>query len=206
MGELERAAADYRRMIGLRPKDPNAYVSLALVLEKQGKPKEAAGCFNQLLAADPNSAVAYQRRAEFRRDHKQFEQALADCDRAARLDPASALPELVRASIEAAQGKYREAVERAETALKKAPQEDGHALYAAACVWSLASQAAAEATDSDSTLAKVYADRATALLAGALGKGFHDLSFPEHNRMTSDPALAPVRSHPKVRELLAGRP
>src|SRR5581483_7355023 len=201
-----RAAADYRRLIGLRPKDPNAYVSLALVLEKQDKPEEAKACCDQLLAADPNSAMAHLRRAEFRRDHGQFDPALEDCDQAARLDPASALPELVRASVEATRGRHREAVERAEAALKKAPADDGRVLYAAAGVWSLASRAVAEASGPDAVLAKVYADRAATLLAAALDKGFHDLSFPEHNRMTGDPALAPVRLHPKVRELLAGRP
>ena len=141
--------------------------------------------------------------AEYRRDHKQFQPALEDCDQVAKLDPASVLPELVRASIEAAQQKYRPAIDRAEAALKKAPPHDGRILYAAACVWSLASGAAKA---EDETRAKEYADRAAQLLTETLDRGFHDLSFPEHNRMTSDPSLAPVREHPKVRELLAGRP
>ncbi|HJZ54244.1 MAG TPA: hypothetical protein VKE74_04770, partial [Gemmataceae bacterium] len=131
--------------------------------------------------------------------------ALADCDEAARRDKESALPELVRASIEAASGRHREAVDRAEAALKTAPPHDGRVLYAAACVWSLASGAAA-AEGPESALAKEYADRSAALLDATLDRGFHDLNFPEHNRMVGDPALAPVRSHPRVRELLAGRP
>jgi tetratricopeptide (TPR) repeat protein/tRNA A-37 threonylcarbamoyl transferase component Bud32 len=206
MNDLDRAATDYRRLIGLRPKDTNAYVGLAIVCDKQGRPKEAKECYDQWVAADPNSAAAYLRRAEFRRDHQEFELARADCDQAARLDQKSALPELVRASVGATSGGYREAVERAEAALKNAPANDGHVLYAAACVWSLASGSAGADGSEGSELAKKYADRAAELLGATLDKGFHDLLFPEHNRMAGDPALVPVRSHPKVRELLAGRP
>jgi len=203
LGKFENAETDYRRMIGLRPKDTNAYIGLALALEKQGKTEEARICFDQLIAADPDSPAAHLRRAEYHRDHKQFDLAHADCDQAAKLDPESALPELVRAGIEAAQGQYRSAIDRAEAALKKSPPHDGRALYAAACTWSLAAGAAKV---KNGTLANEYAERAAQLLAEALDRGFHDLTFPEHNRMSADPALAPVRAHPKIRELLAGRP
>ncbi len=73
-------------------------------------------------------------------------------------------------------------------------------LYAAACVWSLASRAAGPDE------APRYADRAAALLAEALDRGFHDLIYPEHNRMADDPALAPIRQHPRVRALLSRKP
>ena len=113
------------------------------------------------------------------------------------------MPELVRAGIEAAQGGYGPAIDRAQAALKKAPPNDGRFLYAAACAWSLASGAAKSVEEAK---AKEYADRAAQLLAETLDRGFHDVIFPEHNRMSADPALAPVRAHPKIRELLAGRP
>ncbi|HSQ55895.1 MAG TPA: tetratricopeptide repeat protein [Gemmata sp.] len=205
LGEYDKAAADYRRMIELRPKDPNAYIGLALALKNQGKPEEAKLCYDRMIAADPDSAAAYLRRAEFRRDHGQFDLARADCEQAARLDAESVLPALVRAGVDAANGHYREAIDRAEAALKRAPQNDGRVLYAAACVWSLAS-AAARQEGSETVVAKEYADRAAKYLTAALDRGFHDLVFPEHNRMTADPALAPIRAHPNVRELLAGRP
>jgi hypothetical protein len=91
-------------------------------------------------------------------------------------------------------------VAEAERALAKAPKDDGHVLYAAACVWSLASRAATDRGE-----AERYADRAAALLAAALDRGFHDLSYPEHNRMADDPALAPIRHLPQVRDLLLGK-
>src|SRR5262249_34829491 len=61
-GRLEEAAADYRRMIELRPKAPDAYVSLALVRERQGKLDQAIACYDQLVAAEPASATGYLRR------------------------------------------------------------------------------------------------------------------------------------------------
>src|SRR5262249_42157372 len=109
MGDLENAEKDYRRLIGLRPKDPNAHIGLALVYQKQGKSEEAKACYDQLIAADTGSALAYLRRAEFRRDHNQFEPALAGCDGAARRGKEPALPGLGRASLERADGPPRRA-------------------------------------------------------------------------------------------------
>src|SRR5579883_208731 len=201
MDRLDDAAKDYRRMIELRPKAPDAYISLALVLDKQGKSEEAKACYDRMVSANPDSALVYIRRAEDRRNRGEFEAALADCAQAAAKDPNSALPALVRASIMAARGQHQQATADAERALEKAPKEDGHVLYAAACVWSLAARAAA----ADADRAQRYADRAAALLAAALDKGFHDLLFPEHNRMAEDPALAPIRKQPQVSDLLAHR-
>src|SRR5262249_53351402 len=112
------------------------------------------------------------------------------------LKPGWALPALVRASVEAARGRPAAAVAAAERALAKAPPHDGRVLYAAACVWSLASHAAGPGQ------AGRPPDRAPPLVAEALDQGFHDLSYAEHNRMADDPALAPVRQHPRVRDLL----
>jgi tetratricopeptide (TPR) repeat protein/tRNA A-37 threonylcarbamoyl transferase component Bud32 len=199
-GRLDAAAADYRRLIDLRPKAPEAYVSLALVYDMQGHPDKAKECFDSLVKADPGAAGVYLRRAAFRRNCGEFDAALADCDAAASRDKESGLPELVRASIEAARGQYTAAAERAERALAKASPDDGHVLYAAACVWSLAAKAAGNAGTKE--LAGQYADRAAALLSRMLDKGYHDLIYPEHNRLTLDPALAPILRHPRVRDLL----
>jgi tetratricopeptide (TPR) repeat protein len=201
LSRLEDAAKDYQRLIELRPKKPDAYISLALVLTRQGKAEQAAACYDRMVAANPDSALVYLRRAEFHRDRGAFEEAESDCDRAAGKDAESALPALVRASILAARGQHQSAVADAERALKKAPKDDGHVLYAAACVWSLASQVAAAEADQ----AQRYADRAAAFLVLALDKGFHDLIFPEHNRMLEDAALAAIRRQPQIDDLLAHR-
>jgi serine/threonine protein kinase/lipoprotein NlpI len=207
LGRLEDAVTDYRRLIALKPDLVETYVSLAQVFDKQGKPDLAKECFEKLVAANPKSSRAFLRRAAFHRDHRQFKDALEDCVRARDNDPKSPLPELMEASILAAQGSAEEAVTKAEKILAKGPKGDGELLYIAACTWSLASRAAATIPDKvmAEKLTKQYADRAAALLAECLDKGFHDLIYPEHNRMVDDRALEPVRNDPRVRDLVQHR-
>jgi tetratricopeptide (TPR) repeat protein/tRNA A-37 threonylcarbamoyl transferase component Bud32 len=197
MGRLKEAADDYQRMTELKPKEPQAYVCLARLLEKQDEAGKAAACFDRLVAAAPESKWAYLRRAEYRRDRGEYDAALADCNQADRLEPGWALSALVRASVEAARGRPGPAVTDAERILTRAPKQDGRVLYTAACTWSLASRAS-----TDQAEARSFADRAAGFLGEALDKGFHDLLYPEHNRMADDPALAPIRQLPQVRDLL----
>jgi tetratricopeptide (TPR) repeat protein len=201
LGRFDEAVKDYRRLIELRPKALDAYIGLALTLDKQKSAEQARATYDRMVAANPESAMAYLRRAEHLRNRGEFEAALADCGQAAAKEPDSALPDLVRASIAAVRGQHQQATADAAHALEKAPKDDGHVLYAAACVWSLASRAAA----AEAAKAQQYADRAAELLAAALDKGFHDLIFPEHNRMVEDPALEPIRARPQVADLLAHR-
>jgi tetratricopeptide (TPR) repeat protein len=203
MGQLAEAAADYRRLIQLRPTNLEAYVSLAGVYQKLNEPDRAKQCYDELVEANAGSAHSYLRRAVFHRNQGEFAAAREDCDRAQQKEPDSALPALVRASVEAASGRSSEAVAQAEKALARAPENDGHVLYTAACVWSLAAAAAARSGPAGATQAQTYAERAVALLVETLDKGFHDLIYPEHNRMSNDPALASIRQQPLVRHLLA---
>src|SRR5262249_30021706 len=86
-GRLYPAASDdYRRLMELRPKAQDAYVSLALVYDVQGHPDKAKECYDSLIKADPGAADSYLRRAAFRRNHGDYEAALADCDAAAARD------------------------------------------------------------------------------------------------------------------------
>jgi tetratricopeptide (TPR) repeat protein/serine/threonine protein kinase len=203
LGRLDAAAADYRRLIQLRPDNIDSYVSLALVYCKQGQPDKARQCLDQLIEANPKSATAYLQRGRFLRDQGQFEAAWKDSEQAARCDATSVLPALLQASITAARGDPVAAVAAAEHVLAQAPKDNGQVLYAAAQVWGLASAAATRFGKRD--LAQRYADRAAELLAQTLDKGFHDLNYPEHNRMIDDPALETIRQHPQARDLLAHR-
>src|SRR5262249_33484023 len=47
LGRLDDAVRDYRRMTQLRPKEPDAYVSLALVYDRQGKADEARAVYDE---------------------------------------------------------------------------------------------------------------------------------------------------------------
>ncbi|HEY7328718.1 MAG TPA: tetratricopeptide repeat protein [Gemmataceae bacterium] len=206
LGQLDEAAADYRRLIQLKPKLAElceAYVSLALVYSKQGKPDQARQCLDELVKANPQAMEVYLRRGRFLRDQGQFEEAHKDAEQAARCDAKSVLPALLRASIRAAQGDTDAALTEAERAMIEAPQNDGQVIYSAVQVWSLASAAAARAGKMD--LARRHADRAAEYLAQALEKGYSDLLYSEHTRMSDDPALEAIRQHPKARDLIAHR-
>ncbi len=206
LGQLDSAAKDYRRLMELRPENLESYVSLGLVYSKQGEPSKARRCLDQMVEANPKLAAAYLWRGRFLRDQKLFTEAWKDSEQEARCDPASVLPKLLQASILAARGDAAAAVAAAERVLSDATQkdkDDGHVLYSAAQVWSLASRAAARA--GDSVAAKRYSDQAVRFLEQTLDKGFHDLNYPDHNRMIDDPALEAIRQHPQAEDLLAHR-
>jgi serine/threonine protein kinase/predicted Zn-dependent protease len=199
LGKPDEAAADYTRMIELKPKEPEAYACLARLLEKQGQREKAVTRLEQLVKAAPDSKWAFVRRAEFRRDCGNFDGAEADCNEAARLDPKWPVSALVRASVTAARGNASAAVAQAENVVAKALMDDGHVLYAAACVWSLAAAAAKDPAESNR-----YAETSADYLSKTLDKGFHDLLYPEQNRIAEEPAMARIRQLPRVRELLKG--
>jgi serine/threonine protein kinase/predicted Zn-dependent protease len=201
LNRLEEAAADYRRLIQLRPDLPEAYATLALIYQKQGQPGKAHECLDRMVAANLRLPTAYLRRGQFLRDRGKFAEAFKDSEQAARYDSGSVLPALLQASIKAARGDHAAAVADAGAILKKAVPDDGHVLYAAAQIWGLASTAAARA--GKAKLSQQYADRAADFLAKTLDKGYHDLLYCEHNRMIDDPALESLHQHPRGRELLA---
>jgi len=199
MSRRADALSTYEQSIKLLPKQTDAYVGIALVHLLAGKPELAEATIEQMMTANAGSFRACLRRAEFHRSCSRWDQALKDSERAAGRDPKSPLPSLVRASIRAGRGEFRQAVEDAERVLRTA-RPDGQLFYTAACVWSLASQAAQQ--QGDAKLARQFADRAAAFVADTLKKGSLDLNFQAYNRLLIDPALAPIRRHPIVVELL----
>jgi serine/threonine protein kinase/tetratricopeptide (TPR) repeat protein len=200
MGRWAEAAADYERSIRKEPKQVDAYVGLALVYQSQNRLREAATLYDQMVEADRNSMRPYLRRAEFRRDQRDWSGALEDCERAAKLGAGSLLPALLEASVHAAQGQADRAVKQAEPLVAKIPASNGQALLTAASVWSLASQTAASKGESDQ--AKVLRDRAAELFLKAATLGYHDLSYQEYNRLPDLSSLAPIRDDPRVQELM----
>jgi hypothetical protein len=68
----------------------------------------------------------------------------------------------------------------------------------------MASRAAASAGEGARSTA--LADRAAALLADALARGFHDRNYQEQDRMAEDPALRPIWARDAVRRLMSARP
>jgi pentatricopeptide repeat protein len=203
LGRLDDAAADYRRLIQLRPKNTETYFSLALVYCKRGEPDKARQCLDQMVEANPKLAAAYLQRGRFLRDQGEYEEAWKDSEQAAHYDSKSPLPVLLQASITAARGDPAAAVAAAERTLSEAPSDNGKVLYAATQVYGLACSAAMV---DKPEMARRYAARAAKLLAQTLDKGFHDLDYPQHNHMIDDPALESIRENPQARDLLAHRP
>ena len=207
LGRDAEAMEDYQQCVTLNPKQTDGYLGLAYLYEKQNKLVMARECYERMIKADSAAAAVYLLRAEFLRNHSDYDGAIADCNLAAKIDPKSIIPDLVRAGITAARGNPAQAVKDAEQLMARSPPRDGKVLYAAACAWSLAAQAARAQTDDPEAArhAQEYAERGAKYLADVVGECFHDLQYPEHNRMAWDPALEGIRSLPQVQKMLAGR-
>jgi tetratricopeptide (TPR) repeat protein len=162
-----------------------------------GQGAEAENVVAQMIAANPDSLDALLRRAEFRRSRGQWDEALSDCEQAAKVDAKSLLPGVVRASILAARGDYSRAIAETEAVLQGA-RPSGQLLYAAAAVFSLSAGTADKTASPDA--GQQHIQRAVELLAQALG--YLDLNYQAVNRILVEPALAPLHRHAKMRELL----
>jgi len=195
----QEALACYERSIDLVPKQINAYVAAALIHLDQQRLDQADQLLERLVSANSDSSAAYLRLADLRRAQGRWEDALRAGAQAARLDPKSRLPALSQASVLAARGDYEAAVAAAEPVLRAAPRRDGELLYAAACVYGLASTAAR--MRGNEALAAQYRERGAALLVEAI-QSVLDLDYQAVNRIAWDPALAALRSDPRVQERL----
>jgi tetratricopeptide (TPR) repeat protein len=207
LGRLDDSEQDARRSIEIDPTKVDAYLGMAILEKKRGKPvAEVQAWYDRMLAANPNSAEVHLRRAEFFRDLGRWDEALAETERARSLDlkRGSALAGLVQAGIDAARGNFDGSTAEASAILQKDGRPTGQTLYAAACVWSLAARSASKA--GDEAKAKVFGDRATELLRRSLTEGFHDFMYQDHERMMLDPALEAIADRAEVRRLLSFLP
>ena len=199
LGRLDEGEADAKRSIAIDPKQVDAYIALTLIEDKRGHPEAATDWSRKMVEADPGSLNARLRRVERLRDIARWDEALAEADKAASLDPVRGptLSALARAGVLAARGTGDWGPEKVESILKQARPGDGPMFLAAAAAYSLASRS------SDQTpKATAFADRASSLLSEALTTGFHSLNYEEKGRIADDPAFAPILSRPGVKRLL----
>ena len=188
------------------PGQIDAYVGLAQVLVQQGQLDKAREVYDLAIQASPKMMAAHLRFAEFLRAQSDWTAARTECTRAAEIDPQSPLPGLVLAGITAAEGDPAAAVAQVDQLLAGSQSASGQAQVAAAQAYSLAAAAAGrQSTETMVSLAQQAADKGVAALRQSVGPCFHDLQYPEHNRLAWDPALDELRKLASVQELLHGR-
>jgi tetratricopeptide (TPR) repeat protein/predicted Ser/Thr protein kinase len=134
--KFEGAIADLRQAIVLRPRQYQAYASLAQTLHLLKQPGEAVGQLDEAIkAAEPlvasqvvepaTLALLYRTRARFQREREDIAAALADMERAAALAPAGSVM-LAQAQVERGQllslsGRADEALAAYDSAVKARP-------------------------------------------------------------------------------------
>lgn len=148
-------------------------------------PEDARRAFDEVLRKDPSNAKALYGLAMLAAENDPAE-AIRSFDRALEADPDFSEARRYRAVLLARTGAVDRAAEEINRCLEKEPRVGG-ALYAAACVASLAARRLA-----DSRLR----DQALDLLQKAFARGIR----PE--RAEHDPDLAGISDHPRFKQLL----
>lgn len=124
--DWEKAVADLQEAIKLDGRQWPAFETLAKIYERQEKPDQAIEQFTRAIEFRRNSASLYRARAAVNRSRKDQgpahrAQALADLDRAIRLDPkgsaAFALDQMHRARLLLQEARHEEALAACEAAL-----------------------------------------------------------------------------------------
>src|SRR5439155_22871479 len=87
LGRLEGSISVIEKLLGENPNDLGLLNLKSVVLDKQGKQKEAIGICGKILEIEPRAAVAYYNRACFRSKSGKREEALVDLERALQLEP-----------------------------------------------------------------------------------------------------------------------
>lgn len=79
------------RFISENPEQPDLWLSLGQVFEKQGNQRKAFTTYGQVLTLDPTNSEAYARQGRLFCEFGQFTSAEASCQRALVLDPDNSL-------------------------------------------------------------------------------------------------------------------
>ena len=124
LNELDKALADYQKSAELDPGDAWPRNNQGVILGKLGRLDEAFDPLSQAIAlfVDPkDQALAYSNRCNAYLMKKDFERALADCNRASELDPTNVSAYDRRASIYYDRGEYDKAAEQLTRIIELAP-------------------------------------------------------------------------------------
>lgn len=120
-GKPAEAEAQFRRAVEVQPQGADGFRGLAESLEVQKK-SEAVDAYRQYLALRPNDSNAHSRFIHLLTDQGQNDEALAELDRADAGKPT--VPSLkVRADIQIAQKKWKDAITTLQQAVALAPND-----------------------------------------------------------------------------------
>jgi predicted TPR repeat methyltransferase len=120
-GKLDEAAARYRQVLALAPRQFDALHLLGVVRRQQGDAQEAAALITQALAIDPAQAAAHCNLGAALQELGRSEQALASYDTALRLNPGHALAWSNRGNALRRLGRLPDALDSYERALQLRP-------------------------------------------------------------------------------------
>jgi serine/threonine protein kinase len=82
--KYEQAKLLYERALQLNPRSPRALTNLGRVFDKKHNHEQAIRLFTEAIERDPAFVNAYLYRAQSHYDHKEYADAIADCDEALR--------------------------------------------------------------------------------------------------------------------------
>lgn len=120
-GRLDQAAARYRQVLALAPRQFDALHLLGVIARQQGDAAGAVGLIEQALRVKPEGAAAHCNLGAALQDLGRAEAALASYDRALGLDPNYAMAHYNRGNTLRKLGRPREAVAAYERALALRP-------------------------------------------------------------------------------------
>lgn len=124
--DLAGAEANLVRVTNAEPRWAGAHAGLGSVYYSSAKFKEAIDAYRKAIAIDPKNAAAYAGLG-LARWAKGEKDGVKDIERAAQIDPSSALPHL-NLGIVLSQSKSKRDLARAEEEFKKAIQQNGNNL------------------------------------------------------------------------------
>jgi tetratricopeptide (TPR) repeat protein len=121
LGDVHGARAEWEDIVRTSPDYVRAQYSLGVLLESEGRHQEAIARYAAAVAREPDYAEAHVRLAELMRVAGRLEQAVAHYDRALALDPRASEAALGRALTLVRLGRYGDARDRLQDALRAGP-------------------------------------------------------------------------------------
>ena len=90
IGQLDQAIFAFKRVLGIKPDNAEAYSNLGNALKKQGKLEEAVEAYNQALALNPSNAKVYYNMGNALKEQDKLEEAVEAYNKTLAIEPSNA--------------------------------------------------------------------------------------------------------------------